>query len=176
MNTKEKNWRDGILKDFAPNVSRLTLVSDQDQLLVEEVLSLNLQNQGFEIMEFQDAFEFRYAYESKYRKIWDDGKQTDLIVILRVDNEDLNFLPYDLLVKPHVLEIPNSGQSIPSPDSALQEHLPLLHQLYIPLLARLACQEFELWLEKMIPRHTGDLSRPTFRQNTGSFPNKSCRE
>ncbi|MCP5511448.1 MAG: BREX-3 system phosphatase PglZ [Leptospiraceae bacterium] len=97
MNTKEKNWRDGILKDFAPNVSRLTLVSDQDQLLVEEVLSLNLQNQGFEIMEFQDAFEFRYAYESKYRKIWDDGKQTDLIVILRVDNEDLNFLPYDLL-------------------------------------------------------------------------------
>lgn len=91
------NWRDTILSDFIPNVSKLTLVADPDDLLTEEKLALELRNRGFDLIEFHDAVEFRYAYETKYRSIWDQGEHTDLVVILRLDNAELESLPYDLL-------------------------------------------------------------------------------
>ncbi|HMZ56385.1 MAG TPA: BREX-3 system phosphatase PglZ, partial [Nitrospira sp.] len=47
--------------------------------------------------EFSDPVEFRYAYESKYRSIWDRGEHTDLVVVLRLQNAELESLPYDLL-------------------------------------------------------------------------------
>ena len=93
MNT----WRDAILKDFVPRVSRLTLVADPDSLLTEEKLVLELRRRGFELIEFNDPVEFRYAYESKYRMIWDQGEGTDLVVILRLRDAGLECLPYDLL-------------------------------------------------------------------------------
>jgi len=91
------SWRNTILKEFVPNLSRLTLVSDPDCLLTEEKLAIELRNRGFDLIEFNDPIEFRYAYESKYRSIWDMGKQTDLVVILRLENTKLAALPYDLL-------------------------------------------------------------------------------
>ena len=33
------SWRDAILNDFVPNVSKLTLVADPDCLLTEEKLA-----------------------------------------------------------------------------------------------------------------------------------------
>ena len=48
-------------------------------------------------MEFSDPIEFRYAYESRYRSMWDRGEQTDLVVVLRLRDPDLDSLPYDLL-------------------------------------------------------------------------------
>ena len=92
-----KSWRESILNDFVPNVSRLTLVADPDSLLTEETLALELRRRGFELIEFTDPVEFRYAYESKYRAIWDRGKHTDLVVILRLQDTELESLPYDLL-------------------------------------------------------------------------------
>jgi len=91
------SWRNTILKEFVPNLSRLTLVSDPDCLLTEEKLAIELRNRGFDLIEFNDPIEFRYAYESKYRSIWDMGKQTDLVVILRLEDTKLAALPYDLL-------------------------------------------------------------------------------
>ena len=91
------SWRNTILKDFVPNVAKLTLVSDPDCLLSEEKLAIELRNRGFDLIEFNDPIEFRYAYESKYRSIWDQGKQTDLVVILRLQDAELAALPYDLL-------------------------------------------------------------------------------
>ena len=67
------NWRDAILNDFVPNVSKLTLVADPDSLLTEEKLALELRRRGFDLIEFNDPVEFRYAFESKYRSIWDRG-------------------------------------------------------------------------------------------------------
>jgi len=67
------SWRDTILDDFVPNVSKLTLVADPDSLLTEEKLALELRGRGFDLIEFNDPVEFRYAYESKYRSIWDQG-------------------------------------------------------------------------------------------------------
>ncbi|MFM7471748.1 MAG: BREX-3 system phosphatase PglZ [Nodosilinea sp.] len=91
------SWRDGILKEFVPGVSKLTLVADPDCLLTEEKLALKLRGVGFDLIEFNDPVEFRYAYESKYRSIWDRGEYTDLVVILRLQDGELESLPYDLL-------------------------------------------------------------------------------
>ena len=91
------SWRNTILKDFVPNVAKLTLVSDPDCLLTEEKLALALRDRGFDLIEFNDPIEFRYAYESKYRSIWDRGEHTDLVVILRLQDAELAALPYDLL-------------------------------------------------------------------------------
>ena len=92
-----RSWRDAILNNFVPNVSKLTLVADPDCLLTEEKLVLDLHGRGFDLIEFRDPVEFRYAYESKYRLIWDRGEHTDLVVVLRLQDADLEFLPYDLL-------------------------------------------------------------------------------
>jgi hypothetical protein len=91
------SWRDVILDDFVPNVSKLTLVADPDDLLTEEKLALELRGRGFDLIEFSDPVAFRYAYESQYRSIWDRGECTDLVVILRLQEPELESLPYDLL-------------------------------------------------------------------------------
>lgn len=91
------SWRDAILNEFVPHVSKLTLVADPDALLTEEKLALQLRNRGFDLIEFNDPVEFRYAYESQYRSLWDRGECTDLVVVLRVHGSEIEALPYDLL-------------------------------------------------------------------------------
>lgn len=91
------NWRDAILSNFVPQVSRLTLVADPDALLTEERLTVELRHRAFDLIEFGDSVEFRYAYESQYRSTWDQGRHTDLVVALRLPDSDFDALPYDLL-------------------------------------------------------------------------------
>ncbi len=91
------NWRSTILENFVPQVAKLTLVSDPDGLLTEEKLAVELRNRGFDLIEFNNPIEFRYAYESKYRSTWDRGEHSDLVVILRIQDSELEDLPYDLL-------------------------------------------------------------------------------
>ena len=91
------NWRDQVLKEFTPQVARLTLVSDPDGLLLEEDILHGIRERGFELIPFEDHVAFRYAYESKFRSRWDRGEQTDLVVVLRSGANDLGSLPYDLL-------------------------------------------------------------------------------
>ena len=90
------SWRDSILKNFKRDIARLTLVSDPDGLLTEEVTLTAIKDRGFDLIPFEDAIAFRFAYESKYRSIWDQGQKTDLVVVLRSEGE-LDSLPYDLL-------------------------------------------------------------------------------
>ncbi|SHK89852.1 PglZ domain-containing protein [Desulfatibacillum alkenivorans DSM 16219] len=91
------SWRDQILKEFTPNVAKLTLVADPDGLLLEEGILEGVRDRGFELIPFEDHIAFRYAYESKFRSRWDRGEHTDLVVVLRSQASDLNGLPYDLL-------------------------------------------------------------------------------
>ena len=91
------SWRDTILNEFVPKISRLTIVSDPDALLTEEKLAVTLRERGFDLIEFNDAIEFRYAYESNYRIFWDQGKHTDLVVVLRLQDTEVDNLPFDLL-------------------------------------------------------------------------------
>jgi len=107
------SWRDAILSDFVPNVSKLTLVADPDCLLTEEKLAFELRGRGFDLIEFSDPIEFRYAYESKYRSIWDHGEHTDLVVVLRLQDAELESLPYDLLQAGRKLSF-NLGEIFPN--------------------------------------------------------------
>lgn len=87
------SWRDTILDDFVPKVSKLTLVADPDGLLTEEKLAMALRDRSFDLIEFNDSVAFRYAYESTYRSVWDRGEYTDLVVIIRLQNSELDALP-----------------------------------------------------------------------------------
>jgi hypothetical protein len=91
------NWRNQILREFTPNVARLTLVADPDGLLLEEGILAGIRERGFELIPFEDPIAFRYAYETKFRSRWDRGEQTELVVVLHSEARDLNCLPYDLL-------------------------------------------------------------------------------
>ena len=91
------SWRDQILKEFTPQIARLTLVADPDGLLLEEGILQGIHERGFELIPFEDHVAFRYVYESKYRSRWDHGNHTDLVVVLRSPSSDLDSLPYDLL-------------------------------------------------------------------------------
>jgi hypothetical protein len=116
------SWRDAILNDFVPNVSKLTLVADPDCLLTEEKLALELRGRGFDLIEFSDPVEFRYAYESKYRSIWDRGEHTDLVVVLRLQDAELESLPYDLLQAGRKLSF-NLGDLFPNLSYSVIEKL-----------------------------------------------------
>ncbi len=91
------SWRDAILREFTPQLSRLTLVADPDGLLLEEGMLKGIEERGFELIPYEDPIAFRYAYESRYRARWDRGEMTHLVVVLRAATEDLRALPYDLL-------------------------------------------------------------------------------
>ena len=91
------SWRDQILREFTPDVARLTLVADPDGLLLEEGVLTGIRERGFELLPFEDHIAFRYAYESRFRSRWDQGEKTDLVVVLRFAASDLGSLPYDLL-------------------------------------------------------------------------------
>ncbi len=91
------NWRTYILQHFQEPIHRLTLVADPDGLLLEEELLAAIRQNGFDLLTFEDPIAFRYAYESRYRQHWDQGQDTDLVVILRSPESGLRALPYDLL-------------------------------------------------------------------------------
>jgi len=91
------NWRDQILNHFQPKISRLTLVADPDGLLTEEGTLSAIRDRGFDLIPFDDSIAFRFAYESQYRSVWDQGQSTDLVVVLRSAEQQLSKLPFDLL-------------------------------------------------------------------------------
>ena len=97
---QKSGWRAPILMHFTPEIAaviRLTVVSDPDDLLTEEVIQRELRERGFALTPFDDHVAFRFAYESRYRQIWDRGEQTNLAVVLRSASGDRGALPYDLL-------------------------------------------------------------------------------
>ncbi|MDA3917247.1 MAG: BREX-3 system phosphatase PglZ [Deltaproteobacteria bacterium] len=144
------NWRDNILAEFIPNVNKLTLVADPDLLLTEEKLAIKLRDREFDLIEFNDAVEFRYSYESKYRSIWDKGNHTDLVVILRFGHSDINKLPYDLLQTGRLLFF-NLGQLFP------HMSYPIIEKLDRNLLDDLFSAQ-----EKIIPDRMGDNATKDF--------------
>lgn len=106
------DWRDRILEEFTPHVSRLTLVADPDGLLLEERVLESIRQQGFELIPFEDHVAFRYAYESRFRSRWDRGGQTGSSVVLRCEADGLDSLPYDLLQAGRKLSF-NLGEIFP---------------------------------------------------------------
>lgn len=96
------SWRARILQEFTPelaSVTRLTVVSDPDELLVEQGVLEELGAAGFELVAFDDPVAFRFQYERRFREVWDRGEPTTLVVVLRTPQQDLEELPFDLLTE-----------------------------------------------------------------------------
>jgi len=94
------SWRDPILAHFTPEiaaVARLTIVADPDQLLTEAGIIEGIRLRSFEVISFEDHAAFRYAYEQRFRRVWDAGDATNLVVVLRAPRAELDWLPFDLL-------------------------------------------------------------------------------
>jgi len=95
-------WREPILTEFSrdiASVARLTVVADPDELLTEQGIIDGIRQRGFEIVPFEDHVAFRYAYERRFREVWDNGNDTNLVVVLRAARSDISDLPFDLLQK-----------------------------------------------------------------------------
>ena len=93
-------WREPILKYFTPEIAaatRLTIVADPDHLLTEQDILDALRERGYDLVPFDDHVAFRFAYESRYRRHWDRGDNTNLVVVLRTPRDDVDCLPFDLL-------------------------------------------------------------------------------
>ena len=93
-------WREPILKHFTPEIAaatRLSVVADPDLLLSEQEVIDALRERGYDMVPFDDHVAFRFAYESRYRRYWDRGDKTNLVVVLRTPGDDLSCLPFDLL-------------------------------------------------------------------------------
>lgn len=93
-------WRDPILAHFTQEiatVARLTIVVDPDRLLTEETILDGIRARGFDLIPFEDHVAFRYAYETRYRGAWDQGEQTNLVVLLHTLHANTTKLPFDLV-------------------------------------------------------------------------------
>lgn len=97
------NWRDHILKNLQPGVSRLTLAADPDGLLLEEDILSALGEMGFDVLVFSDPITFRYVYEVNYRSRWDRGEAAHLIVVVKGGPQELRRLPFDVWQRGHKL-------------------------------------------------------------------------
>ncbi len=99
---REASWRDPILERFAPElaeVARLTVALDPDLLLTEQGVLDGIRDRGFEVIPFEDPVAFRFAYESRYRQVWDRGERTTVVVVLRTRQAVAEALPFDLLAQ-----------------------------------------------------------------------------
>jgi hypothetical protein len=92
------NWRETILKEFAPQVAKLTVVADPDALLSEEIILQEIQMRGFDLVVYEEPIPFRYLYESKLRLARITGVTKELIILLRSEEDSFVKMPYDILV------------------------------------------------------------------------------
>ena len=128
------DWRDTILENFQKHIARLMLVADPDGLLAEERMLAAIKDRGFELIPFVDPVAFRFAYESQYRSLWDQGAKTDLVVVLRSAQQRLDSLPHDLLQAGRRLEFALHKifpkLSYPVLASVDRSHLDAIHEAY----------------------------------------------
>jgi len=72
-------------------------VADRERPVLEEKLVATIRQNHFHLLPFEDVIAFRYACESGYRRNWNEGGETDLMVVLRSPEASLRSPPYDLL-------------------------------------------------------------------------------
>lgn len=100
MGSSQASWRDEILKFFSPDIAettRMTVVADPDGLLLDDAVATALGRQGFDVVPYRDAVEFRFYYESRHRARWDAGERTSIVVSAPWGRQDLGRLPFDVL-------------------------------------------------------------------------------
>lgn len=89
-------WIERILKEFPAELTRLWIVADPDDVLLDEQVLAGLRARGFDVLPFEDSIVFRTEYEERYRAEWDQGKAgpaSSLVLHLRGAN--IADLPWD---------------------------------------------------------------------------------
>ena len=90
-------WFDRLLKGMVPELGRLHLAHDPDNLLLDEFTLSALAERGFTVLAFEDEVDFRLEYETRFRGRWDDGLPTETpAVLMHYAGEELDDLPWDL--------------------------------------------------------------------------------
>ncbi len=92
-------WRSPILGHFTPQIAeatRVTVAVDPDRLMTEEAILRQLRRRRFDVLLQDDDISFRYAYESRYRRVWDAGGRAHLVVVVQSDASDSDRLPFDV--------------------------------------------------------------------------------
>lgn len=91
-------WNDRVLRDFVPDLARLWIAADPDDVLLDEYLLAELRQRGFEVVPFEDSIVFRAEFERRYRAEWRLGRPGPAnAVILHWKSDDLSALPWDYL-------------------------------------------------------------------------------
>ena len=92
-------WRSPILEHFTPEIAeatRVTVAIDPDRLITEEAILRQLRLRQFDVLLQEDDISFRYAYEGRYRCVWDAGGRAHLVVVVQGDASDSDRLPFDV--------------------------------------------------------------------------------
>ena len=91
-------WSECLLSHFTADLTRLWVVCDPDNVLLDEKLLTELRGRGFELMPYEDPFAFRAEYEERYRAAWDRGESGPApSLVLHLRGADPNALPWDLV-------------------------------------------------------------------------------
>jgi len=90
------SWISRILSEFAPDMAPLWIVSDPDDVLLDDQVLSGLRDRGFELMPFEDSVTFRAEYEDRYRSAWDRGEDAPAkALVLQLRGTDISDLPWD---------------------------------------------------------------------------------
>lgn len=88
-------WQDMILEKFPARgglTTRVTIVEDQDSLLVEESTLSELSKRDYVVVEFKDAQQIRYVFEHRIR----NQRFRNLVIMLRNGEWADEAIPYEL--------------------------------------------------------------------------------
>ncbi|WP_340399531.1 BREX-3 system phosphatase PglZ [Paenibacillus sp. FSL H8-0079] len=97
------NWRQKVLEHFQAPFYSITLVTDPDSLLQDEIIISQLQKLGVKVIGFQDRAVFRYWYESEYRQ-----KTFHMNLLIHPKSDDTSDIPYDIWVNSKQISISKS--------------------------------------------------------------------
>lgn len=111
------NWRQKVLEYFQAPFYHITLVEDRDSLLQDEIIVMELQSLGFEIIELDDHAVFRFWYENEYR-----NKETERYVLIKPKTNILSDVPYDIWSKGHQVSL-RKGELFPNLSSSILKEL-----------------------------------------------------
>lgn len=118
--SSSSSWRDAILQQFIPIGATLNLVADPDSLFSEEGLVLALRNAGYNLLEFRDPVEFRYAYEStchafhsSHKPAGQEDERGGLIVVVNAPDTEFSSVPYDVFQEGRRLSV-SLGELFPN--------------------------------------------------------------
>ena len=83
------DWPGGVIKDIRESKAKVVLVRDPDRLLLEDHLLEEIQDAGFDVLEFKDPLYLRHAWEDRYR-------HTSRKLLLRLGNQSFEDVPFDI--------------------------------------------------------------------------------